>query len=246
MEREEKRRVAVKRRCVNPFSSDAFEEFSPVDDSGSCGDSWSDLLGDSCGLSKSMPAVSSGLPVVTDVSDSTTSVGVPGEALRSGSGCEMVEPQSISLLRKRQAFCVKGQENMNYDGTPAKAHPASTRKVMSPTPQQGLPPSIEAMQLHMEVEDQGNCICRIEYGGEHRWTARDRVVIARMEQYLDESDSLKVEVEELELLLGPEDSDVDLRHILMYARKKRVARSLTFFTSKVPSEFFVASVKGCW
>ena len=39
-EREEEETVVVKTRCVNPFSSDAFEEFSPVDDSGSFGDSW--------------------------------------------------------------------------------------------------------------------------------------------------------------------------------------------------------------
>ena len=50
--------------------------------------------------------------------------------------------------------------------------------------------------------------------GECRWTARDRVVIARMEQYLDKSESMKVEIEELELLLGPEDSQVDLEYHL--------------------------------
>ena len=38
-----------------------------------------------------------------------------------------------------------------------------------------------------------------------------RTVIAKMEQYLKESDNMKEEIEELELLLGPEDSEVDLR-----------------------------------
>ena len=122
---------------------------------------------------------------------------------------------------------------MNCDGTQIKAPPASRRKIRPPTPQQGLQPSIAAMQLQMEVEDQENCSCGIEYGGERRWTARDRAVIARMSQYQDDSESLKVEDEELELLLGPEDSDVDLRQILMYARKKRVARSLKFLARRV-------------
>ena len=56
--------------------------------------------------------------------------------------------------------------------------------------------------------------------GGYRWNARDRTVTARMEQYLNESDSLKEEVEELELLLGPEDSEVDLRHILRCATRR--------------------------
>ena len=36
-------------------------------------------------------------------------------------------------------------------------------------------------------------------------------VVARMEQYLNESDRMMLEIEELELLLGPEDSEVNLR-----------------------------------
>ena len=55
---------------------------------------------------------------------------------------------------------------------------------MPPTPQQSLQTSIEAMQLQTEVEDLESSSCEMEYEGEYRWTARDRVVIARMEQYL--------------------------------------------------------------
>ena len=66
------------------------------------------------------------------------------------------------------------------------------------------------MQLQTEVEDQESGSCEMEYEGEHRWTARDRTFIARMEQFLNENDNMKVEIEELELLLGPEDSEVDL------------------------------------
>ena len=73
---------------------------------------------------------------------------------------------------------------MSYEGTPAKAPPASRRKMMPPTPQQSSQSSIGAVQLQMVVEDQ-----EFAYEGEYRWTARDRVVIARMEQYLNESET---------------------------------------------------------
>ena len=74
----------------------------------------------------------------------------------------------------------------------------------------------------MEVEDQEQCSFSMGCGGEQRWTARDRTVVARMEQYLNESDSMKVEIEELEhCLLGSEVSEVDLRHIVMKCKKRR-------------------------
>ena len=58
----------IKKRNVNLFPSDVVEEFSPVSDSGSFWDSWGDLHGDSCGSSECVPVVSSGVPIVTDVS----------------------------------------------------------------------------------------------------------------------------------------------------------------------------------
>ena len=68
---------------------------------------------------------------------------------------------------------------------------------MPPTPQQRVQPAMDAMQLQMEVGDQESGSCGMEYEGEHRWTARDRTVIARMEQYLNEKDHIKVEIKEL-------------------------------------------------
>ena len=56
----------------------------------------------------------------------------------------------------------------------------------------------------MEVDDREYCSCEMERGGDHRWTAHDRRVIARMEQYLNGSESMKVEIEELE---GSEESE---------------------------------------
>ena len=79
VEREDEKTVVLKRGCVNPFSSDVFEEFGAMDDVGSFGDSWDDFHCDSCGFSECVPAVSSGVPVVTDVSVSPSSVGVVGE-----------------------------------------------------------------------------------------------------------------------------------------------------------------------
>ena len=41
------------------------------------------------------------------------------------------------------------------------------------------------------------------------WSARERTVIAMVGIYLDTSDELRVEVRELELLMGPEDSEIN-------------------------------------
>ena len=49
-----------------------------------------------------------------------------------------------------------------------------------------------------------------------RWSARERTIIARTKQY-----SVKVEVEEVEDLLGPQDVDVDFRRIMKEARDER-------------------------
>ena len=56
------------------------------------------------------------------------------------------------------------------------------------------------------------------------WNARERTMIARTKQYLERSFSVKVQVEALETLLGPEDVDVDLRRILKEARDEQGCR----------------------
>ena len=99
--------VAVKRRCTNPVSAEAFDMFSQEEDSESCGNSWGDLLGGSYGLSDCGSEASSGVPVVTDVPVSPScTVVVMSEALVLGSDWEVVEPQSFSLSRKRRAVRV--------------------------------------------------------------------------------------------------------------------------------------------
>ena len=66
--------------------------------------------------------------------------------------------------------------------------------------------------MHFEVEDQ-------------IWSARDRTVLARTKRYL-ESKSSSVEIEELESLLGPDDTEVDFGRILEEARDAKAARYL--------------------
>ena len=73
-------------------------------------------------------------------------------------------------------------------------------------------------------------------------SARERTIIARTKQYLEESYSVKVEVEEeLEDLLGPEDVDVDFRRILKEARDGRVCEIFETFSTDGLSEYLVAS-----
>ena len=91
--------------------------------------------------------------------------------------------------------------------------------------------------MEVEVEDQEYCSCGMECGGEHRWTARDRTFIARMQQYLNESDGMKVEIGELEhCLLGPEESEVAIRHIVMNAKGKKRRRLLRILKRNLTSD----------
>ena len=102
---------------------------------------------------------------------------------------EFLEPQSFSFSQKRAHIWTVTQEEMRFEGSQVKAPPLS-RRMLPPTPLQNSYSSFEQEQWHFEVEDQ-------------IWSARDRTVIARTKQCLEESKSLKVEVEELEFLLGP-------------------------------------------
>ena len=70
--------------------------------------------------------------------------------------------------------------------------------MMPPTPLQNSNDTFEEEQERFVVEDQ-------------MWSAKERTIIARPKQYLEENYSVKVEVEELEDLLGPDDVDVDVR-----------------------------------
>ena len=96
-----------------------------------------------------------------------------------------------------------------------KAPLATRRRMMPPTQQQGSQhPLIEEMQAQAE-----------------KGCARERPVIPNVENYLDKSDGLKFEVGELEFLVGPEDSEVDLMYVLTHA-KRRSSRIFEIFSAK--------------
>ena len=99
---------------------------------------------------------------------------------------------------------------------------------MPPTLLQNSHSSFGGEQGHFEVEDQ-------------MWSARDRTINAKTKQYLEERKSLKVNIEELESLLGPDDTDVDFRRILEEARDKKGCAVFETFSSDGPSEFLVVS-----
>ena len=110
------------------------------------------------------------------------------------------------------------QEEMRHESSQVNAPPLSRRRMMPPEPLQNSYSSFEEEQGHFEVEDQ-------------IWSARDRTVTARTKRYLEVSQNIKVEIEELESLLGPDDSDVDLRRIIEEARGKK-GRDMWTFSSE--------------
>ena len=210
----EAERVVVKRRCVNLFPEVFFEEFGPMDDSGSFGDSWDDVRGDSCSFSECVPALSSGVPVVTDVFVSLPSVGVLGEVFPSASDCEAVEPQSSSFSRKRQAFHVESQGDMNSASSPEDVQPLSERSTQE-----------------------------VDGGVDQRWTAVCQAVARRMPSYLDNSEALKVDTEELEdHVLAPSEPSVDIEHTARQARGEQRQRLFQIFSRQRAKEILVASV----
>ena len=136
-----------------------------------------------------------------------------------------MEPQSFSLSKKRAHLCTVTQEEMRLEGPHVKAPPPSRRRTMPPKPLQNSYSSLEEEQEQFEVEDQIR-------------SARDRTAIARTKQHLEESKSLKVEVEELESLL-----EVDFRRILQETRDEKGFATFETCSTDGSSEFFVSVVR---
>ena len=107
---------------------------------------------------------------------------------------------------------------MRFEETQVNALPLSRRRMMPPTPLQNSCSSSEEEQGRFEVEDQ-------------MWGAKERTIIAKTKQYLEESKSLK----------GPDDTEVDFRRILEEARDEKGCAILETFSTDYPSEFLVVS-----
>ena len=118
----------------------------------------------------------------------------------SDSEWEFVESQSFSFSKKRKFACVENQEDINYEGTLVQALPCRKRWMRTPLPQQ-------------------SSFSPMEEGSP--WSAEERTPIARMEQYVNNSDCIKLEIDEVEdCSLGLEYSGVDVKHILRNATRE--------------------------
>ena len=90
---------------------------------------------------------------------------------------------------------------MNYEETLVKAPPYTKRRMRTPLPQQSSSSTME----------EGS-----------PWSAQERTAIARMEQYVNNSDCIKVDTDEVEeCSLGLEYSDVHVKHIFKKCDKRR-------------------------
>ena len=99
---------------------------------------------------------------------------------------------------------------------------------MPPTPLQSSNGTVDKSRGLLGAEDQ-------------MWIAKERTIIARPKQYLERNCSAKVEVEELEDLLGPDDVDVDFRRIVKETRDEIGCEMFETFSTDGLSEFLVAS-----
>ena len=162
--------------------------------------------------------------VVTDLSSVVTEF---CDGFSCCSDWEFVEPQSFSFSKKRAHCCTSTQEEMRYESSQVKAPPLSRRRMMPHTPLQNSNGTFEEEQGRFVMEDQ-------------MWSARERTFMARTKQYLEESYSVKVEVEEVEGLLGPDDVDGDFRRIQKEARDEKGC-----FSTDGLTEFLVASRSRC-
>ena len=94
--------------------------------------------------------------------------------------------------------------------------------MLPPTPQEISHSSTDERQWQAELEAQRSI-----------WSTRERTVIAGMENYLDNSDDMKLEIE---LLMALEHSDVNLRYIPTHAK-----RIFEIFSTKEKRDHLVAS-----
>ena len=99
--------------------------------------------------------------------------------------------------KKRHAPSAESQEEMNVSRTREKTPPVPRKKIRG-----------------------------IEFGGEHRWSAQEK-----MKRYLERSESLEVGVGEFEyFLLRPSELDVHIRYLALHARGEQQQRLFHTFS----------------
>ena len=91
-------------------------------------------------------------------------------------------------------------KDMNYEGTTVKAPPCPERRMRTPLPQQSSSST---------REEESQC------------SAQERTASARMEQYVNNSECIQLDIDEVEeYSLGPEYADIDVKQISRKATRE--------------------------
>ena len=153
------------RICPVRLSTKVFEFLCPFSEV--------ELVGNPLGFSLCLPASP---PVVLVVIVPFSDANVDCEVVFSDSGCEFVEPQTLSPLRKREAsVALERETEMNIEGSPVRKRPtpqSSPLKAVpecmrsrAPPPQEGTPLRQTATFLdHQRIHQLWSTRCR--------WTTR--------------------------------------------------------------------------
>ena len=90
----------------------------------------------------------------------------------------------------------------------------------------------------------------VDRGVDHRWAAGNQTVAKRMLDYLNKSEVMKVDAQEMEFhVLTPHEPEIE--HIVMHARGERHQRVFRTFSRQEQISFWsperrdVRSIKGC-
>ena len=210
---------------------EAFEIFSHEGDLESFGDlSWVDLVEKREDLSDcetASCALVRVVPVVIDVLVSPSSVVTEFcDGLSLGSDWEDVIPQSFSFFKKRALCCTSNARRDEVRRLTRESAPDDEQK--------GDTAHTYAKFVHHLLSGAG----KLRRG--RQMMDCERTLIPRTKQLSEGSYSVKVEVEELEGLLGPEDVDVDFRRIMKEARDETGRKIFETFSSDNLRIFLVA------
>ena len=137
----------------------------------------------------------------------------------------------FSSSKKRPFVETVFQETMRYERSPVKASQLTRRRMML---------SLATAKFESPYEGGVAVADRHEGARKQLECPREERFTARMENYLSKNDCLKLDIEELEPMMSPEDSEVNLMYILMNA-SRRSSNIFEIFSTKEKSEHLVAS-----